>query len=105
MEDTIAAISTPIGEGGIAIVRISGPRALAIADAVFVSVKGLPSTYPSHTIHFGWITGDKQQNLDEVLLSVMHIHNGRYGRDQLSRRRTNHKKRACAMPPARRPPR
>ena len=72
MEDTIAAISTPIGEGGIAIVRISGPRALAIADAVFVSVKGLPSTYPSHTIHFGWITGDKQQNLDEVLLSVMH---------------------------------
>jgi len=71
MEDTIAAISTPVGEGGIAIIRISGPHALAIADAVFVSAKGLPSTYPSHTIHFGRITGDNQQNLDEVLLSVM----------------------------------
>ena len=71
MEDTIAAISTPVGEGGIAIIRISGSHALAIADAVFVSAKGLPSTYPSHTIHFGRITGDNQQNLDEVLLSVM----------------------------------
>ena len=71
MEDTIAAISTPVGQGGIAIIRISGPAALAIADAVFVSAQGLPSTYPSHTIHFGRITDDNQQNLDEVLLSVM----------------------------------
>ena len=71
MEDTIAAISTPVGEGGIAIVRISGPRALAVADAIFVSTKGLPSTYSSHTIHFGRITGNHNQTLDEVLLSVM----------------------------------
>ena len=71
MEDTIAAISTPIGEGGIAIIRLSGPRALVIADAMFVSAKGVPSTYLSHTIHFGRITGDNHQNLDEVLLSVM----------------------------------
>ena len=71
MEDTIAAISTPVGEGGIAIIRISGPRALAIADAVFVSPHGPPSTYLSHTIHFGRITGAAQQSLDEVLLSIM----------------------------------
>ena len=72
MEDTIAAISTPIGEGGIAIIRVSGPRALAVADALFVAAAGLPSTYPSHTIHWGRITGEHQQNLDEVLLTVMH---------------------------------
>src|SRR5438094_552430 len=36
-EDTIAAISTPLGEGGIAIVRMSGPRAFEIADAIFLS--------------------------------------------------------------------
>ena len=71
MEDSIAAISTPVGEGGLAVIRISGPRALAIADALFVSAAGRPSTYPSHTIHFGRITGDQQQTLDEVLLTVM----------------------------------
>ena len=71
MEDTIAAISTPSGEGGIAIIRISGPHALAIADAVFVSATGLPSTYPSHTLHFGRIISEQQQPLDEVLLAVM----------------------------------
>ena len=71
MEDSIAAISTPIGDGGIAIIRISGPRALAIADAIFVSPKGAPSSYASHTIHLGKIRGDQHQTLDEVLLSVM----------------------------------
>jgi len=71
MEDTIAAISTPIGEGGIAIIRISGSRALAIVDAMFVSAKGLPSTYRSHTIHFGRILNEKKKILDEVLLTVL----------------------------------
>ena len=71
MDDSIAAISTPIGEAGIAIIRISGPQALAIADAVFISPAGLPSTYPSHTIHWGRIIGTDQSTLDEVLLTVM----------------------------------
>ena len=71
MQDSIAAISTPVGDGGIAIIRISGPRALAIADAIFVSPKGAPSSYASHTMHRGKILGDQQQTLDEVLLSVM----------------------------------
>lgn len=39
-EDTIAAISTPEGTGGIGIVRISGPEAKAVADQIFTSVKG-----------------------------------------------------------------
>jgi tRNA modification GTPase len=70
MEDTIAAISTAAGPSGIAIIRVSGPRALAVADAVFTSSRGMPSTFPSHTIHFGAIheNGDL---LDRVMLSVM----------------------------------
>lgn len=70
MEDTIAAISTPIGEGGIAIIRISGPRALEIADAIFVSQHGKPSEFQSHTIHLGSI-GRNGDFLDQVLLTVM----------------------------------
>lgn len=70
MEDTIAAISTPIGEGGIAIIRISGPKALTVADAIFVSKKDQPSSFASHTIHLGEIVRDGQL-LDQVLLAVM----------------------------------
>ncbi len=56
MDDTIVAISTPIGEGGIGIVRLSGARALAIADKIFVSKDGKkPSEIESHTVHYGWI--------------------------------------------------
>lgn len=70
MEDTIAAISTPIGEGAIAIIRVSGPRAFGIADDLFVSRAGKPSTLPSHTIHFGSI-GRNGDLVDQVMLTVM----------------------------------
>jgi tRNA modification GTPase len=70
MEDTIAAISTPIGEGGIAIVRVSGARAFAVADALFNSRQGPPSQFASHTIHFGTI-GSNGETADQVMLSVM----------------------------------
>ena len=48
--DTIAAIATPPGEGGVAIIRISGPNAVAVADRVF---NGKVSSYPTHTAHYG----------------------------------------------------
>jgi tRNA modification GTPase len=70
MDDTIAAISTPIGEGGIAIIRISGPRALSVADALFHSSSGRPSDFTSHTIHLGEIRRDGHL-IDQVLLAVM----------------------------------
>lgn len=70
MEDTIAAISTPIGQGGIAIIRVSGPRALEVADAIFVSSHGKPSEFPTHTIHFGTISNNGNL-LDQVMLTVM----------------------------------
>jgi tRNA modification GTPase len=70
MEDTIAAISTPIGEGGIAIVRMSGAYALAVADSIFVSKRGRPSSFPTHTIHFGRVC-QNGNSVDQVMLSVM----------------------------------
>jgi len=70
MEDTIAAISTPIGEGGIAIIRVSGPRAFDIADRVFSSRRGQPSEFPSHTLHFGNIRSNGDV-IDQVMLAVM----------------------------------
>lgn len=71
--DTIAAISTPIGEGGIGIVRLSGRDAIEIAGRLFISPKGKRlSQVRSHTIHYGFIrdplTGER---IDEVLLLLM----------------------------------
>jgi tRNA modification GTPase len=73
VEDTIAAIATPLGEGGLAVVRVSGTEALAIADRCFVPAGHStvrPSTAPTHTLHFGHVVRDGR-NIDEVLLSVM----------------------------------
>ena len=52
LNDTIAAISTPIGEGGIGIVRLSGPKALSMADKIFISKDRInPSQFKSFTTH------------------------------------------------------
>src|SRR5690348_11431959 len=73
LTDTIAAIATPLGEGGLAVIRLSGPRALAVADRCFVprgksSLK--PSVAPTHTIHYGHIEHEGRV-IDEVLVAVM----------------------------------
>jgi tRNA modification GTPase len=70
MDDTIAAISTPIGEGGIAIIRVSGPIALAVADRIFHSRDGRVSEFPSHTLHYGTI-GRNGELIDQVMLAVL----------------------------------
>jgi len=73
LDDTIAAIATPLGEGGLAVIRLSGPRALAIAEASFRAAgKSRPplSAAPTHTVHFGRIARGGQA-VDEVLLSVL----------------------------------
>lgn len=56
--DTIAAIATPVGEGGLAVIRISGPAAFAVADKSFLPIgknSQKPSVAASHTIHYGKI--------------------------------------------------
>lgn len=68
--DTIAAISTPLGEGAIGIVRISGTDALKIASNIYRG-KDL-SAIQSHTLNYGHIVDpDKNEILDEVMLGVM----------------------------------
>jgi len=73
LDDTIAAIATPVGEGGLAVIRISGTQALAIGDRIFSpagksSLK--PSAAASHTIQFGHVLRDGK-TIDEVLVAIM----------------------------------
>jgi len=71
--DTIAAISTPMGEGAIAIVRLSGDEAVHIANKIFKSPNGkklIDET--SHTIHYGHLIDPKTEEVvEEVMLSLM----------------------------------
>ncbi len=71
--DTIAAISTPMGEGAIAIVRLSGDDAIPIADKLFRGVGGKRLTeVASHTIHYGHLLDPKSgEVVEEVMVSVM----------------------------------
>jgi len=97
LDDTIVAVSTPIGEGGIGIVRMSGKDSLSIADKIFLPKDGgKPSGFKTYTVHYGHIienlqgctsaqahpipqgygagkrTSKKEQNIiDEVILTVM----------------------------------
>mgnify|MGYP001186276589 CR=1 FL=1 len=68
--DTIAAISTPVGEGAISIVRLSGDEAISITNKLF---KGKDLTkVESHTIHYGKLVDPHtEETIDEVLVSVM----------------------------------
>ena len=66
--DTVAAISTPAGEGAIALVRLSGPDAIAIADRVYRGGQK-PSEFQSHVQHFGEIV-DGDRMVDQVVVSV-----------------------------------
>jgi tRNA modification GTPase len=73
LSETIAAISTPIGEGGLAVVRISGERALEIAGRCFEPVgksSRTPAAAATHTVHYGKIHRDGKV-IDEVLLTVL----------------------------------
>lgn len=72
-DDTIAAIATPLGAGGLAVIRISGPDALAVADKVFVPVgknSRRPTVADSHTLHYGKVVRGGR-TVDEVLCAVM----------------------------------
>ncbi|WP_026487106.1 tRNA uridine-5-carboxymethylaminomethyl(34) synthesis GTPase MnmE [Caldanaerobius polysaccharolyticus] len=70
-DDTICAISTPIGEGGIGIVRISGPEALEILSKIFSAGKKV-FDFKSHTVHHGFILDPKDGKVvDEVLVTYM----------------------------------
>lgn len=67
--DTIVALSTPPGVGALAVVRLSGPDAVSIAQALF-SKKNL-ATQPGHSLHYGTLRDpDTSQVLDEVVVAL-----------------------------------
>ncbi|MFH0991995.1 MAG: tRNA uridine-5-carboxymethylaminomethyl(34) synthesis GTPase MnmE [bacterium] len=67
--DTIAAVATPTGEGGISIIRVSGEKAFEIIDKVFKG-KQLLAQAPPYTVHVGSLLSDRQQKIDNVLATV-----------------------------------
>ena len=69
--DTITSISTPMGEGAIGIVRLSGPQAVEIADKLYKG-KHLLNYVPSHTINYGHIIyPESKEVVEEVMVSVL----------------------------------
>ena len=73
LDDTIAAISSAIGEGGIGIIRISGNDALKILDKIFISIINKKTlTMKSYTLRYGHIVDPvNQEEIDEVIVSYM----------------------------------
>lgn len=70
MEHTIAAISTPVGVGGISVIRISGSNAFSVAKSMFKSKTPFESI-KSHTVTYGTVQDEKGNTLDNVLLLKM----------------------------------
>ncbi len=69
---TIAAIATPLGEGGLAVIRVSGPDAVGVAEQIFVPAGKRavrPGAAATHTVHYGHIVRDGRR-IDEVLLTM-----------------------------------
>jgi tRNA modification GTPase len=79
VSETIAAVSTPFGEGAIAVLRLSGSRAVEIADAVFQGKKRI-AEMASRRQHFGAIR-DGERKLDDVLLTVFRAPHSYTGED------------------------
>lgn len=70
--ETICAIATPIGIGGIGIIKISGPDALTILKEIFTASSSSPFPPPSHKLTYGWIVDPASGTpVDEVLASYM----------------------------------
>jgi tRNA modification GTPase len=69
-DDTICAIATSNGIGALAIIRVSGNKAIAICNQIF---KGKNLTkVKTHTVHYGFIVNELDEMVDEVMISVFH---------------------------------
>jgi tRNA modification GTPase len=69
-KSAIAAIATPVGEGGIAVIRVSGKDAISLVNKAFQG-RDLTSL-DSHTVHFGKIIDKSKLPVDEVLVTLFH---------------------------------
>lgn len=78
--DTIAAVATPAGNGGIAVIRISGPDAVGVADRLFRGRIPLSSA-KSHTVHYGSVAGEDGRAVDAVLATLFRAPHSYTGED------------------------
>ena len=70
--DTIAAIATPSGVGGIGVVRVSGPAAVTIVPRVFARPNGAPLCQPeTHRVYYGFVIDPAGERVDEAMLCFM----------------------------------
>jgi len=81
-DDTIAAIATPLGEGAIAVIRVSGPDAITAADKIFVGKSKLADA-KGFTVHFGRLVDTGGSEIDEVLVTIFRNPNSYTGEDSV----------------------
>ena len=81
-EDTIAAVATPFGVGAISVIRVSGPGTIGTVDKIFVGKKSLIES-ASHTIHYGKVKDEKNNLVDDVLISIFKAPNSYTGEDSV----------------------
>jgi tRNA modification GTPase len=80
LQDTIAAIATPAGEGAIAVIRISGPASFLIADRVFRGRTSLAEA-PPLTLHYGTVVAENDETIDQVIAAVFRSPHSYTGED------------------------
>jgi tRNA modification GTPase len=80
-DDTIAAISTPPGRGGIGVVRLSGTKSLEIANAIFRSQSGKPTEEPNRAQFGRLIDPDTKESIDEVVVTFFKAPHSYTGED------------------------
>lgn len=81
--DTIVAVASGTG-GAIALIRLSGPTAIAIGDRIFTGVSGSPlSRSKGFTVHFGHIRNEADEIIDDVLVSLFRAPRSYTGEDML----------------------
>ncbi len=79
--DTIAAIATAPGEAGLAVVRISGPKALSVAESTFIACRKHSEPQTAYTARYGAIVDKNGNKIDDVVLLVMHAPHSYTGED------------------------
>lgn len=80
-KDTISALATPTG-GAIAVIRLSGSKAICITDSVFRSRSGKHlAESKAGTLHYGEIIGDDGETIDDVVVSIYHVPHSYTGED------------------------
>lgn len=82
--DSIAAIATPPGEGGIAIIRLSGPDSLSIASRIFHPNRGgNPAEFAGYSVHYGEFLNSDSESIDDGLITVFRAPHSYTGEDSI----------------------